>query len=36
VHAGLSPADLERVARRFRRAVPPPPVRGAAPAGSHG
>jgi len=25
IHAGLSAPDLERVARRFRRAVTPPP-----------
>ena len=36
VHAGLRPADLERVARRFRRAVSPLSFPRAAPAGSHG
>jgi perosamine synthetase len=36
VHAGLRPADLERVARRFSRAVAPPAFRHAAAAGSHG
>jgi perosamine synthetase len=36
VHAGLRPADLERVARRFSHAVAPSPLRHAAAAGSHG
>ena len=36
VHAGLRPGDLERVARRFSRAVAPPALRHAAHAGSHG
>jgi dTDP-4-amino-4,6-dideoxygalactose transaminase len=36
VHAGLRPLDLERVARRFSRAVSPPAFGRAAHAGSHG
>lgn len=36
IHAGLSPDDLERVARRFRRAVAADHVGHAAHAGQHG
>jgi dTDP-4-amino-4,6-dideoxygalactose transaminase len=36
IHAGLSDADLARVAQRFRRAVAPPAIRQAAPAGLRG
>jgi dTDP-4-amino-4,6-dideoxygalactose transaminase len=36
IHAGLSEADLERVAERFRRAVGRAPMGAAAAAGSTG